>query len=129
MSGAADAFPEFAVAFPKLHDSAERDLARSFGRLAELTSASALSGTVTFGVTQASAVTHFSWQLKAASPQMARERAESPDLEVLLSEETWWALADGTATPLDAFGQGRIRLLGEVELARSLVAAVTGHRS
>ena len=95
--------------------------------LAELTSTSARPGTVTFGVTQASGVTHFSWPLKTASPPMARERSESPDLEVLMSEETWWALADGTVTPLDVFGQGHIRLLGEVALARSLVAAVTGH--
>jgi len=128
MSSAADVFPEFAVVFPKLADSAERDLARSFGRLAALTSTSALPGTVSFGVTQrASGVTHFSWPLKTASPQMARERSKSPDLEVLLSEDIWWALADGTVTPLDAFGQGHIRLLGEVALARSLVAAVTGH--
>jgi len=126
MSGAADAFPEFAVAFPQLHDSADRDLARSFGRLAELTSASALSGTVTFGVTRATGVAHFSWPLKAASPQVALERANSPDLEVLLTDDTWWALADGTVTPLEAFGQGRIRLLGEVALARSLAVAVTG---
>lgn len=127
MSGAADAFPEFAVAFPKLRDSPERDLAQSFGRLAELTSTSVRAGTVTFGVRRDSGVAHFSWPLKAASPQVASERPDSPDLEVLLSEETWWALADGTVTPLDAFGQGRIRLLGDVALARSLAAAVTRH--
>lgn len=129
MSGAADVFPEFAVAFPKLLAFADRDLAGSFGRLAELTSASALAGTVTFGVTRDSGVARFSWLLKTASPQVAHERAESPDLEVLLSEETWWALADGTLTPLEAFGQGRIRLLGKVALARSLAAAVTGQGS
>ena len=48
---------------------------------------------------------------------------------MLLPEETWWAIADGTVTPLEAFGQGHIRLLGKVALARSLAAAVTRPQS
>ena len=49
---------------------------------------------------------------------------ERPDLEIITDAETWTAIAEGKAAPLEAFGQGKVRVRGDIELARHFVRRV-----
>lgn len=48
--------------------------------------------------------------------------ADAPDLEVLLTEDTWRQIAGGRLSPLEAFGRGRLRVRGPIRTAHALVA-------
>jgi SCP-2 sterol transfer family len=126
MNGATRAFPEFSSPFPTFNAVAGRDLRASFDKMAELTASATRPGMVTFTVGQGASANSFSWVLGAVGSSVTTDRPDGPDLEVLVDEETWWALAEGTTTPLEAFGRGHMRVRGDISLARSLAAAVTG---
>jgi len=42
------------------------------------------------------------------------------DVEVITQAETWWAMAEGRLSPLDAFLSGRMRVRGNIELAKRI---------
>lgn len=48
-------------------------------------------------------------------------RTDHPNLEILTDTETWTALARGEVSPLAAFVSGKVRVIGSIDLARSMV--------
>src|SRR5262245_42843255 len=48
---------------------------------------------------------------------VAQKAAERPDVEIITAAETWWEIADGRLSPLEAFITGRLRVRGNIERA------------
>jgi putative sterol carrier protein len=44
--------------------------------------------------------------------------AERPDVEIITGAETWWEIAEGKLSPLEAFLTGRLRVRGHIERAK-----------
>jgi hypothetical protein len=108
---------DFLSPFPRLTDSAEDDLGRTVDRLGELVGGSDVRGRVHFG----GAVRSWSLELGPDACKVSAHRTHRPDLEVLVAEETWRRLADGTLSPLEAFGRGDMRVRGDIALASRFV--------
>jgi hypothetical protein len=49
-----------------------------------------------------------------------------PDIELITREPTWWEIAEGRLSPLDAFTEGRLRVLGDADLAARLLRKASG---
>ncbi|WP_158711061.1 SCP2 sterol-binding domain-containing protein [Streptomyces albus] len=49
-----------------------------------------------------------------------------PDIELITREATWWEIAEGRLSPLDAFAEGRLRVLGDAALAARLLRKASG---
>jgi len=47
---------------------------------------------------------------------MAEGYAPNPDLEVITTEATWLQIADAELSPVEAFGQGRMRIRGNARM-------------
>jgi len=45
-------------------------------------------------------------------------RSERPDVEIITRAETWWQIADGRLSPLEAFVMGKLRVRGNLERAK-----------
>ncbi len=116
---------EFVPPFPRLAKSGNVDLGRTFERLGELVGGSEVRARVHFGVVQGDgeAETVRSWSLELGPDvcTVSAERTHGPDLEVLLAEETWRRLAEGVLSPLEAFGQGDMRVRGDIKVAVRVV--------
>ena len=63
------------------------------------------------------------WELECgrdrASP--SRPRANATDVRVVVRRDTWLQIAQGKLNPFDAFISGKLRVGGDVELAKRLV--------
>lgn len=44
--------------------------------------------------------------------------SERPDVEIITRAETWWEIAEGRLSPLEAFVNGRLRVRGNIERAK-----------
>lgn len=51
----------------------------------------------------------------------AQGSGERPDIEIITRAETWWDIADGELSPLEAFVSGRLRVRGDIGLARRVL--------
>ena len=128
---------EFSGSFPDLTASGQQDLGQSFEALASVLTASlqdasvesrsALDATdeqvwISFGIIGADETRFWSLELGRTGCRMVSERAQETGLELLLREETWWELATGSLSLVGAFLLGRMRVRGDLNLARTLVA-------
>lgn len=48
----------------------------------------------------------------------AQGPSERPDVEIITRAETWWEIAEGRLSPLEAFVNGRLRVRGNLERAK-----------
>lgn len=116
---------DFAAPFPSFAQPGTQDLDASFARLSGLLGAIDESLVVAFHITDD--VHGRSWLVDVGPPGCqvtsvtTRPRA---DVEAILDAETWGLLASGGMSPLQAFGQGRMRVRGEIKLARRFVQAL-----
>jgi SCP-2 sterol transfer family len=120
----------FTSPFPRLTEANERDLGDTFERLAALIGESRLRARVHFGIVDgddlfADAVRSWSLDLGTDGCLVRAERAPDPDLEVLASEETWWLIAEGALSPLEAFRKGAIRVRGDLKVAARFARQVS----
>lgn len=116
-------FSAFMSPFPRLTEANERDLGNTFERLATLIGGSQLRARVHFGIVDGDtlytdAMRSWSLDLDTDGCLVRAERAPDPDLEVLVSEETWWQIAEGALSPLEAFTKGAMRVRGDLRVAR-----------
>jgi putative sterol carrier protein len=50
----------------------------------------------------------------------AQRLSKKPDVEIITREETWWEIANGELPPLEAFVSGRMRVRGNIGLAKRI---------
>ena len=114
---------DFLSPLPRLTEQGdEGDLGRTFERLGEIAGRSEIRARVHFRILEDDRKTIRSWSLELGPTghSVTPEPAHRPDLEVLVTEETWRRLAEGTVSPLEAFGLGDMRVRGNVRVARRL---------
>lgn len=112
-------FSDFSTPLPRLAEPDSYDLDGTFARLAELIGAPQEPLSVRFRIADGHAVR--SWTLRAGPEgrQVTTQESEpQPDLEFILDAETWKLIAEGTGSLLEAFGRGRMRVRGDIEVAR-----------
>jgi hypothetical protein len=115
---------DFLSPLPRLTEPGkEGDLGRTFERLGEIAGGSEVRARVHFRILEDDGETTRSWSLELgpAGHSVTPEPVHRPDLEVLVTEEAWRRLAEGTVSPLEAFGLGGMRVRGNVRVARRLV--------
>lgn len=105
------------------------DLAQTFHRLGgELEGAIQLekgeSAAVVFTLVGEEHRRRWSLRLQRGTCSVGESEIESPDLEIVVREEGWWDIASGRLSPMEVFGQGRLRLRGDMALAERLYAAL-----
>ncbi len=49
---------------------------------------------------------------------------DSPDFEVIVRESAWWDIASGRLSPMDVFGQGKMRIRGDLAFGEALYRAL-----
>ena len=48
----------------------------------------------------------------------------SPDFELIVRESAWWDIASGRLSPMDVFGQGKMRIRGDMTFGEALYRAL-----
>jgi putative sterol carrier protein len=63
------------------------------------------------------------WEVAAGSKKdsVRRARPKTADVRVVLRKDTWTQIAGGRLSPYDALFSGKLRIGGDVELAKQLV--------
>lgn len=103
-----------------LNEPSLREFERAFERLGELLEKSGERGRLQFQIRSAEARRYWSFELAAEGCRLRAEPVEKPDVEIITQAETWWQIADGTLSPVEAFGRGKMRIRGDLELAKRL---------
>ncbi|OUS97405.1 SCP2 sterol-binding domain-containing protein [Rhodococcus sp. NCIMB 12038] len=119
------ALADFLSPLPPLTDSPDGDLLQAVERLADTIRSSGVHARVHLGVQRndGSEATSRSWSLELGEHTCAvtDERIHGPDLEILATDETWHRLVAGAISPMEAFGMGDMRVLGDLRVARHLI--------
>src|SRR5437588_11458893 len=110
--------------FPRLVERGEGEIEVSLHRLAELLSSFDGSGSINFHYVAADRT--YAWQvlLEPNRARVAQGAAEGAALELIIRPSTWLEIASGSLSPLLAFGSGRMRIRGDINLAKSLLRHV-----
>lgn len=69
---------------------------------------------------------HWHIAMSPAGSQVFEGEVERPDLEIEASEELWLKIVRGEISPLEGFGQGKVIVRGDIELARVMARALQG---
>lgn len=124
--GLARAVPEgsvladFASPFPNLLGKERGEIARSFEKLAGALARSDRKGAIQFTIREGRKTRRWCLTLTPGDCHVAEAEVGHPDLEILTDAEMWAEIASGEISPLEAFGSGRVRVRGDIELARVL---------
>jgi hypothetical protein len=105
----------------RLTEPRERDLDQTFQRLADSLRDSGKTATVRCTILTGDTSRRWTFDLRGNDCQLLSEQKKMPDLEIITSDSTWWEIAAGNVSPLEAFSQGRLRILGNTDLATHLL--------
>ncbi|MEU5877661.1 SCP2 sterol-binding domain-containing protein [Spirillospora sp. NPDC047279] len=64
--------------------------------------------------------------LTASPGRAGGDRVSRPDVEVVIAPETFWKMAEGAYSPVAALQDGRLRLRGDMTLAKRLLRFLAG---
>lgn len=104
-----------------LTEPREQHLDQTFQRLAQCLRNSGKTGTLQCTILAGEAARHWTLQLRGEECRLQSKPVKAPDLQIITGEATWWEIAEGKLSPLEAFGQGRLRILGDTELGSHLL--------
>ena len=79
------------------------------------------SAVVRFTILQPTPARSWALDLSRKGCHIGESRDEPPDLEILTTADVFQKIFAGELAPLHAFGEGRMRVRGSLELARALV--------
>jgi putative sterol carrier protein len=112
-------FSDFSAPLPRLAQPDSYDFDATFARLAQLVGTSQEALSVRFHLADGDAVRSWSVDAGPEGGQVTTEEpARPPGIELILDAETWKLIAEGTLTPLEAFGRGRMRVRGDIDVYR-----------
>lgn len=119
-----DVLMDFIQPFPNLLGKKRTAIETSFKRIAKALDKSKRRGAIQFTINNGRQTRQWCLTMTPDGCHEAQRPAQSPDLEILTDSETWATIAEGKVTPLEAFGQGKVRVRGDVELARHFARRV-----
>jgi len=108
----------------RLTKEREEDIEQTFQRLAELVRGSDTTGALRCTILEGEKSRSWTLELRGRDCRLQREATTMPDVEIITQRTTWWEIAEGRLSPLDAFIQGRMRILGNTELGSRLLGHV-----
>jgi len=108
----------------RLTEAHREDIDRTFRRLADFLRDSGKSAIVRWTILSPDGRREWTFELEGLDCRLSGEAAQIPDLELITRESTWWEIAEGRLSPLDAFLQGRMRVLGDAALGSHLLRHV-----
>jgi putative sterol carrier protein len=110
------------VRLQKLTEPMRPELATTFQRVAEILSKTRNGRPLQlqFSILEKEAEEPTPWSVAITKEgaQVEPKAAERPDVEIITASETWWEIAEGKLSPLDAFLTGRLRVRGHIERAK-----------
>ena len=106
----------------KLTEPTRPELAATFNRLAEILSKTHKGKPLQlqFSIVDGEQEEPTAWSviMDKDGGKVAQEPSAEPDVEIITRAETWWEIADGQLSPLEAFLTGRLRVRGNIERAK-----------
>jgi putative sterol carrier protein len=117
---------DFIAPFPNLLNRDKVDLARSFEHMAALLATADRAALIQFTISDGQDVRCWCLTLTPDSCKASEGKYERPPLEILTTAEVWLKIASGQLSPLEAFGQGKLRVRGDITLARFIARKLRG---
>ena len=112
---------DFVVPFPNLLRDNSVDIENSFVRIKELLGNGYKAAVAQFTLSKGNVSRSWCLILSPGSCKLSEDSYLHPDLEILTNEIVWSEIAQGKISPLEAFGQGKLRVRGNIVLARHIV--------
>ena len=109
---------EFATPLPNLLRKRPASIGESFMHIAKALAKSKRTGAIQFTLREGRKTRRWSLTMTASGCTVAERATERPDLEILTDAKSWAEIATGALAPLEAFGLGKLRVRGSIELAR-----------
>jgi hypothetical protein len=114
--------------FARIHRLTERrgeNIDKTFRRLADLLRDTGKTAILRCTILVADGRRHWTFDLQGTECRLHGDAVKAPDLEIITREATWWDIAEGRLSPLEAFAQGRLRITGNTELGSHLLRRVS----
>src|SRR5262249_33245361 len=111
----------------KLTGPTRKSLGETFHRMVELLNANAAddSGRLQFRILGGEKPSVWTLAPVRKRWHVGEDEIEKPDFEIITDAETWWEIADGRLSPFRAFLQGRMRVRGNFELGKRVLARIS----
>jgi putative sterol carrier protein len=61
-------------------------------------------------------------------PEVQSRSVRKPTLEIITKAATWWTMADGRLSPVEAFLNGNLRFRGDEKIAQRLLRRLSGRK-
>jgi putative sterol carrier protein len=110
--------------FKKLAKRGQHELKPPFDRLAKLLKSSGEVAEVQFDIIDGRTTHAWSFSLEQKTATASNKAVPHPDVRLIVSRRTWQEIAEGNMSPLGAFLSGKLRIRGDIELARRLYKRV-----
>jgi hypothetical protein len=111
---------DFVLPFPDLM-AGGGGLSRSFERIADSVGATKAQGLIRVSIREGDGLRSWWLELSPDGCRVVEARRESPTLELLTQADVWSQVASGELTPLEAFVMGKLRVRGDLRIARIFV--------
>jgi len=111
---------EFARPFPNLLGEKRTAIGGSFKQIAAALSKSKRTGAIQFTINDGRKVRQWCLAMTPSGCEVTETATERPDLEIVTDAQSWADIASGKLAVLEAFGLGKVRVCGSIELARVL---------
>lgn len=118
------ALSEFAKPFPNVLGRREADIAEGFKQIAKALAKSKRTGVIQFTIGNGRKTRQWCVAMAPTGCEATETATARPDVEIITDAKSWADIAAGRVAPLEAFGQGKVRVRGDIELARLLVRRV-----
>jgi putative sterol carrier protein len=115
---------DFVLPFPNLLGKNEAAIGESFKQIAGALSKSKRTGVIQFTIHESGKMRQWCVGIAPNGCEATETAVERPDLEIITDTGTWVDIAAGRVAPLEAFGQGKVRVRGDIELAQLLARRV-----
>lgn len=112
---------DFVAPFPDLGRGRECTPLASLQRIAELLGGRRKAAHIQFTLSEGTAVRRWCLALTPRGCKAAEREHKRPNLELVTAMDVWAQVATGQLSLLEAFGQGKLRARGDIELARFMV--------
>jgi putative sterol carrier protein len=115
---------EFAKPFPNMLGEKETAIGESFKRIAKALAKSKRTGVIQFTISYGRKTRQWCVATSPTGCEATETATERPDVEIITDANSWTDIATGKVAPLEAFGLGKVRVRGDLELARVLARTV-----